>query len=366
MGLYIRGNRYYFKKMIGGKVYYKALKLKRGQERLLSARMNQVEEEILSEHFGFPYSSVKRINFIDYCKIYLEKKKHKKSWALDKQRIMIMAEFLGDPPLSRIGKSHIEKLEKYLFSKKISKTRKMRPSTVNRYFEILNNLFNMAVEDGYITENPVKHYQKFVEEGTRRALSLEELQEVLKSAFYIQENSRSFVQSIIFDLISFAINTGMRLSEILNLKKSYIQGDVIFYPLSETKYRRRTYSKNNKVKAVCINNKALDVIKNQKSGTEYVFPLRRRNPAVIRRSVTRIREITGIKDFSFHQLRHTTSTIVSSSVGIAVAKTILGHSDIKTTMRYTHPGIDEQRKGVAKMGEIYSKLLDEIDSKQKR
>ena len=26
----------------------------------------------------------------------------------------------------------------------------------------------------------------------------------------------------------------------------------------------------------------------------------------------------------------------------------------------------EQRKGVAKMGEIYSKLLDEIDSKQKR
>jgi len=349
--------------MIKGKVYYKALNLKRGQERLLSARMKQVEEEIISEHYGIPYSSVKDITFIDYCKEYLEKKKHKKSWDLDKQRLKIIANFIGDPPLSKIGKSHLERLEKYLFSKKISKTRKMKPSTVNRYFEILSNLFNTAIEDKYITENPVRYYQKFVEEGTRRALSLEELQEVLKSSFFIQENPRSFVQSMIFDLISFALNTGMRLSEILNLKKSYIQGDLIFYPLAETKYRRRSYSKNNKVKAICLNSKAMEVIKKQKSSTDYVFPIRRRNPAVIRRSVARIREITGVKDFSFHQLRHTTSTIVSSSVGIAAAKTILGHSDIKTTMRYTHPGVEEQRKGVAKLGEVYDSLLDEKGSK---
>lgn len=352
--------------MIKGKVYYKTLNLKRGQERLLSARMKQVEEEILAEHYGIPYSMAKDIDFIDYCKKYLERKKHKKSWALDKQRIMIMAEFLGDPPLSKIGKSQLEKLEKYLFSKKISKTRKMRPSTVNRYFEVLNSLFNMAIEDGYITENPVKHYQRFIEDGTRRALSLEELQEVLRASFYVQENPRSIVQSMIFDLISFALNTGMRLSEVLNLKKSYIQGDVIFYPVAETKSRRRSYSRNNKVKAICLNINAMDVIKRQKSSTEYVFPIRRRNPQVIRRSIAKIRELAGIKDFSFHQLRHTTSTIVSSSVGIAAAKTILGHSDIKTTMRYTHPGIDEQRKGVAKLGEIYSKLLEESESKQKR
>jgi hypothetical protein len=33
-----------------------------------------------------------------------------------------------------------------------------------------------------------------------------------------------------------------------------------------------------------------------------------------------------------------------------VAKAILGHADLKTTLRYTHPGLAEQRASVAKLG----------------
>ena len=66
MGLYIRNNHYYSKKQIKGKTYYRALNLKHGQERLLSARLKQVEEEVLAEHFGIPYSPNKQISFLDY------------------------------------------------------------------------------------------------------------------------------------------------------------------------------------------------------------------------------------------------------------------------------------------------------------
>jgi hypothetical protein len=61
MGLYIRGNRYYFKKQKGGKVYYKTIGLKKGQEHLLSERIKQVEDEIAAEHYGLEYSPIKKM-----------------------------------------------------------------------------------------------------------------------------------------------------------------------------------------------------------------------------------------------------------------------------------------------------------------
>jgi len=245
LGLYIRNNRYYFKKQIKGKAYYRALNLKRGQEGLLSARLKQVEQEILADHYGIPYSPHKEINFLDYVEKYIKAKKGaKKTWDRDRQRLLIVGEYWGDLPLSRIGKSHIKKLEKYLF------TRKMKPSTVNRYFELLKHYFNLAIEDSYLKENPCRRYQRFVEDGYRRALSKEELKQILDAAKIIQDKPKSNVQSLIYDLIVFALNTGMRLSEILNLRRSYIRDDIIFYPISETKYKRRVYSQSKKVKAI--------------------------------------------------------------------------------------------------------------------
>lgn len=175
------------------------------------------------------------------------------------------------------------------------------------------------------------------------------IRRILDTAKRIQDNPKPNMQGLIHDLIIFALNTGMRLSEVLNLKKSYIKDDIVFYPITETKYRRRLYSSNSKFKAVCLNSIALGIVQKMNSPDDYVFPLKRRHPSAVRKTVAKIRKITGIEDFCFHQLRHTTSTIISSQVGLATAKTILGHSDIKTILRYTHPEIEEQRKGVAKM-----------------
>lgn len=155
----------------------------------------------------------------------------------------------------------------------------------------------------------------------------------------------------------FALNTGMRLSEISNLRKSYIQNDIIFYPIPETKYRRRIFSQNSKFKAICLNSIAQETIQKINSQDDYVFPINRRHPSVIRKTITKIRKLTGIKDFIFHQLRHTTSTLISSQVSLSTAKMLLGHSDIKTTLKYTHPGIEEQKKGVEKMGQYFKELL---------
>jgi integrase len=213
----------------------------------------------------------------------------------------------------------------------------------------------MAIEDRYLKENPCKYYRKFAEDGYRRALTKEELQRILESAKKIQEKPKSKLQSIIYDLIVFSLNTGMRLSEILNLKRDYIKDGIIFYPITETKYRSRVYSPNKKFKVICLNSIAIGIIGKQK-GEDFIFPLKRRNPNVIRKTMAKIRKASGVKDFTFHQLRHTVSTVISSQVSLATAKTILGHADIKTTLKYTHPEIEEQKKGVAKIEQYFKSL----------
>ncbi len=50
-----------------------------------------------------------------------------------------------------------------------------------------------------------------------------------------------------------------------------------------------------------------------------------------------IREKAGLPNFKFHGLRHTVCTrLVKENVPIPIVRDIMAHSDIKTTMLYTH------------------------------
>jgi integrase len=351
MGLYIRNNRYCFKKVIDGKVYYEALKIRKGQEGFLSARVKQVEDKIIAKHFGLSVPADSGMTFNLYLEKYLESHQYKKSWDRDKQRLLIiLEEGWPDLPLNQYLKSHVDNLEAKLFQRKI------KESTINRYFELLRHFFNCAIAEGYLKDNPIKFYQHYVEEGSRRALSEVEITRILKVARTLQKKPRFYIQAIIYDLILFALCTGMRLSEILNLRKVFVTKDTITLPLSETKSKRRGTSKQ-KVKIILLNNVAQEIIAKQKSKDGYVFPMRWRNPSVIGRTIIMIRDLARVPDFTFHQLRHTTSTIVSATTNLVAAKVILGHADIKTTLKYTHPEIKEQRKTVAKLGNYIKKLI---------
>ncbi len=351
MGVYLRNGWYYFKKQIQGRVYYRSLRIKKGQEHLLSARMKQVEEQILAEHFGIEYKPLKRISFLNFAKKYIEEKKYKKSLSRDIERLNLIAECWKNPLLNQIDKKYLKKLEEYLFEQG------KKESTVNRYFALLKHFFNLAIEEGYLKENPVsKYYKPFVESAEKRALTQEELRKILRIAKEVQEKPKSYFQAIFYDLILFALNTGMRLGEILNLKKEYIKDNLIFYPITETKWKRRGVGKK-KVKIICLNPTAQSIIRKQKSKDEYVFPLKHRASNIVRRTIEYVRKQSGIKDFSFHMLRHTVSTLVTSEFDLATAKAVLGHQDIDTTLKYAHPELKKQREAVEKLEKIVKNVV---------
>jgi integrase len=352
MGLYVKNAWYHFRKQIEGKLYYKALKLRKGQERLLSERLEQVENEVTARHFGLSFEKIQTIKLSAFIERYLEIKKDKKSWDRDSQRLGVIGELWGHIGLSGIGRQQIEKLERYLIDE-----RKIKPATINRYFEILRHLFNVAIEEGYLKENPLKGYQFFVEDGQRRALSRDEISRILESAKKMQAKAKSSIPAIIYDLILFALNTGMRISEILFLRNSYVVEDMIYYPASKTKGRRREISHKQRFKIILLNPQARAIVEKYKRQDDYVFPTRWRNANAVFRVVHKLRKETGISDFTFHTLRHTASTIISSQSSLATAKIVLGHADIKTTLQYTHPGLDEQRRTVRKLGKYFEGLL---------
>ena len=63
---------------------------------------------------------------------------------------------------------------------------------------------------------------------------------------------------------------------------------------------------------------------------------------------------SGIEDFTFHDLRHTfASHLVMNGVDLMTIKELLGHKDIKMTMRYAHLSPDHKRLAVQKLESAY-------------
>ena len=252
-----------------------------------------------------------------------------------------------------ISKDKLQKLEDHLF------LLDLKPSTINRYFQLLRHLFNIAIEDGYIRKNPLAKYEFFVEESKGRALSREEVKKIFQAARQLQQDPHGQNESILYDLMLFSLYTGMRSGEILFLKWSYIRDGVINYPITATKHRlRRTAGNKIKVRSIYLNPAALAITERQKSTDDYIFPVVRRHSNIVVRPIYKIREMTGINDLTFHMIRHTVSTFLASEVSLSTAKIVLGHSDLKTTQKfYTHTEANVQKKAVAKVVSHYKGLV---------
>jgi len=149
-----------------------------------------------------------------------------------------------------------------------------------------------------------------------------------------------------------ALNTGMRKSEILGLKWPDVDLRQRIVYIYETK--------GGKSRKVDINDWLAETLIRRRKHPEspYVFCNKDGIPyGNIRKSFESAKRRAGIKDFRFHDLRHTfASHLVMAGIGLKTVQELLGHQTYQMTLRYAHLSPDHRRAAV----NIFSSRMDTI------
>lgn len=203
--------------------------------------------------------------------------------------------------------------------------------TINAELVVLRMMFRLAIQWGYAKGNPTDGVSKLriAQKNAPRFLTEEECKKLL-------ENSDEWLYPIFFTFL----NTGMRKSELENLEWS----DVDFDRRKIKIVVKDDWSPKTNEREIPINDSLLEALKKQKqnaNGSKYVFPDEEGGQIYKNRLRKRLMTLTKKLGFAevtqVHALRHTfASHLVMKGVDLATVKKLMGHSDIDTTMIYSH------------------------------
>ena len=281
----------------------------------------------------------KKIIFEDFAKQYLEYSKANKSSSSNKRDHVAL-----NPNLIPVFKGMYlfeitaPMIEKY----KADRLKKVEPATVNREMACLRHMFTKAISWGYIKGSPLTEVKKLKEPpGRVRYLTPEEIDCLFAAIDQLSGGSGTYLKPIVI----MALNTGMRKGEILGLKWRDL--DIEGRKITIMK------SKNNEVRTIPINDTLYVELKKLSRNVHSAYVFSHSNGEAfgsVRKSFERAVEEAGIEDFTFHDLRHTfASHLVMSGCDLRSVQQLMGHKDIKMTMRYSHLSKEHLQDAVAKL-----------------
>jgi integrase len=197
----------------------------------------------------------------------------------------------------------------------------VRPATVNREVNNLKAMFSKAVEWGKLKENPGRKVKALKGEVNRlRFLYPDEIQKLLSNC-----------QDEFKPVVEIAINTGLRKSELLNLKWEQIDFNTNTASIVDTK--------NQEDRQIPLNETARKILEGMERKSPYVFRDAEGSTFIdVRYSFENAVKKTGLQDFRFHDLRHTfaSNLIMQEGVELNDVRELLGHKRIDMTLRYAH------------------------------
>lgn len=274
----------------------------------------------------------RRVAFEVFANEFLEDyaKPTKKSWKTDKVRLAKLKKYFRESDLRQITPMEIERFRSGLLVKGMQK------STTNRYLALLKRMFNLAIDEGLAETNPVRKVKFFSEA------------ENLKERILTEDEEKRLVESCcdhMKDIVTFAVNTGMRLGEILNLKWANVD--------MKSEIIKVEFTKSAKTRIVPMNGTVSAMLSRpRKRGEAYVFtnPDSKDKFREIKRSFKTGCRRAGVEGLRFHDLRHTfASRLVRNGVDIGAVRKLLGHSTLLVTQRYIHSDEKTLRSAVGSL-----------------
>lgn len=233
----------------------------------------------------------------------------------------------GDYFLADVSTAMIVECRDKLKKEKTNKGTPKSPATVNRYTTTLSHLFNVAIREWEGMEfNPLTRIKKLKESrGRVRFLSEGERDRLLEAC---QASS----SPLLYPFVILALTTGMRYGEVTNIQWKDVDFERRRILLHETKNDERRAAP-----LVGLSHELLKKLsKVRRLDNLYVYPGNvEGKPVYMRDTWNEALAKSEIKDFRFHDLRHTTASYLAMhGATLAEIAEVLGHKTLAMVKRY--------------------------------
>jgi integrase len=339
-GLYRRGQVYWVAyKVSDGSICRESTgeKSQEDAEFFLAKRRKQVKDGEIIE-------ARKRKNnkFGELAKDYLECCVGQKAYYSKKFLVRQLVERFGNLKIRALNTEMIEKWQS-------EQLRGNMPGTVNRKLTVLKHIIKKGNDWGKASDETLKQVckvKKKLEENTRlRFLNVEECQTLIDCC-----------ASHLKPIVTVALHTGMRRGEILGLKWEQVDLKHGFILLEITK--------NGERREIPIDNTLMIMFNSMPRGLEsvYVFTDPRTGEPYksVQTSFETALKRAEIRDFRFHDLRHTfASHLVMAGVDLTSIRELLGHKSLAMTIRYAHLAPGHKRRAVNMLDKVLKSTQEE-------
>lgn len=252
----------------------------------------------------------------------------------------------------------------------------MKPATVNRDLSRIRGALSRAVDWGMLDAHPMKTVKqaKGADDSRVRYLTADEEQR-LREALQAREDERRASRArhnawheargstghpvwpadgfsdYLMPMVLLALNTGCRRGELLGLEWASVNLPAKLLTITVGN------AKSRKARHIPLNGEALDTLTRWKAqaakDARLVFPSPKTGGRMdnINSSWEELCANATLADFRFHDLRHSfASRLVMAGVDLNVVRELLGHGDLRMTLRYAHLQPDKLAEAVAKLG----------------
>jgi integrase/recombinase XerC len=229
---------------------------------------------------------------------------------------------------------------------------KMSPRSVNRKITTLKSFYKFLLREGRVSINPMK---KIISPKTSKKLPsfiAKEKMERLFDTIDFGEGFPGIRDKIVLEIL---YDTGMRLSELINLKES----DIDFH-----RSTLKVLGKRNKERLIPFSDNFSAILKTYQQARKRFLEEEKPKipfaslssqwliitdsgnqayPRFIYSTVTRyLAQVTTLQKISPHVLRHTFAThLLNNGADLNAVKELLGHANLAATQVYTHNTIDK-------------------------
>lgn len=252
----------------------------------------------------------------DFCR---KQGAEKSSWRSDATFARLWKERLGEKRLNEVTRKEVELTRDFWLTERA-------PQTVRNRLSFLSHIYNLAIEDGLHVGNPVAA-AGLPPTSEPRIRWLKDTEE---------PRLRRHMPGEDFEIVELAYHTGLRRGELFGLQRENIDLKRRILSLIVGRTHKRIHE-------VRLNQRAYEIIKRRLESHDSEWLLVGKHgdrldaghwynrvflPAV---------RAAGIRNFRFHDLRHTTATMLRrKGARLEDVADVLGHAGLEMTRRYAH------------------------------